>query len=455
MTTTPAIRLAVQVGQREWKGHLFTQLCTLPLWYGFALGVFDLHDVLRFSWIALGLLAAYLYRSITKSHLVALLPITHHDAWIATSLVAAAVPALIQVAIGLLMLALVPDYGRDLLGRAPSATMVVLGGLYTAGFLQIALSVPAPAGRLSLLHTALVIFIVVGLFLNAHVLPASLGEFTPLSAGMALSAAFLLVSRTMQVQLHPGRSLERPAHNWRFAPPLATTRLADRLTGIQRILVVQLAFGTFLFGTATVVVLWVTTWIDGTTMSAATLELLAPFSTGSGWIMRPGDSFLFTPMWVIGFTSIWIPFARQLRILPLSPLRVTTAFLALPVLMWLVVWAIFVALYITFVGTPASFRLDAMVAGAGTTALANTLSWRWQNRLYGMVGMGLIYGFWGAMSIAVLVFGNPRSGLFVSLIGVVFLAAAVWLCLHTVRHANSGSAAYQRRPKFFDTPARG
>jgi len=159
-------------------------------------------------------------------------------------------------------------------------------------------------------------------------------------------------------------------------------------------------------------------------------------------------------MWVIGFTNIWIPFARQLRVLPLSPRQVAAAFLGVPLLMWVIVWLIFVAVYITFVGMPASFRLDALIAGSGTTALANTISWRWQNRLYGMVGFGLIYGFWTAASIGALVAGNPRSGTFVMVTGIVFLVAAVWLCLHTIRHANSASAAYQRPPRFFDTPAR-
>lgn len=451
--TATAVALAVQIGRREWKSYVISQVWTLPLWYGFALGVFDLHDVLRFSWVALGLLAAYLYRSIAKSHLVALLPITHHDAWIATSLLAAAVPALIQVAIGLLMLGVVPDYGRELLGRAPNATMVMIGGLYTAGFLQIALSLPAPAQRRPLLHTALVIVLVVGLFVNAHVLPARMGEFTPLSAAMALSAAFLLVSRTFQVQLHPKRSVERQT-GWRLAPPIAATRLADRLTGLPRILVTHLALGTFLFGTSVVGVVWLGTWLNGTTLAVETLEVLAPFATSTGWIMRPGDSFFFTPMWVIGFTNIWIPMARQLRILPLTPGEVASAFLAVPVLMWCLVWIIFMAVYMAYVGTPASLRLDALVAGAGTTALANTISWRWQNRLYGMVGFGLIYGFWFAASIGALVVGNPRSGTFVLFTGVVFLLAAVWLCLRTIRHANSASAAYQRPPKFFDTPAR-
>jgi len=206
-----AISLAIQIGRREWKSYLISQAWTLALWYGFALGVFELHDVLRISWVGLGLQAVYLYRSITKSHLVTLLPITHHEAWLATSVLAAAVPAVIQVAVGLLMLAFVPDYGREVFGLAPTVTMVVIGGLYTAGFLQIALSLPAPAQRFPFLHTALVVILLVGLFVNAHVLPARLSEFTPLSTAVALAAAYLLVSRTFQEQLHPKRSIKRPS----------------------------------------------------------------------------------------------------------------------------------------------------------------------------------------------------------------------------------------------------
>jgi len=213
-------------------------------------------------------------------------------------------------------------------------------------------------------------------------------------------------------------------------------------------------YGFVLFAAALFVVVVGSVWVDGVTMTEKVARELRAFSGADGWVLQPGATLLFTPMWVIGFSNIWTPMARQLRVLPLTPREANAVFLASPVAMWLALWVMYLTVYAVVVGGPFTPRLDLLLAISGSSTLANVISLRWKNRLFGMIGVAFVYGFWMAASLATVVMNTTNVLIPLIAIGTVFYIAAIAINHNTMVHATGASAAYQRQPKFFDTPAR-
>jgi hypothetical protein len=224
---------------------------------------------------------------------------------------------------------------------------------------------------------------------------------------------------------------------------------------VKRILLVHTLFGVVCFGAAMAFVLMTSVWLDRGTLAEVVADELRAFSGENIWVLRPGDSLFFTPMWVIGFANIWTPMAHQLRVLPLTSSRANALFLASPVVMWGVLWTMYLVAYAAIVGGPITARLDLFLAISSTSTLANVISLRWKNRLYGMFGVAFVYGFWMLASVVGLVLNLTDILIPLTVIGLVFYGAAIAINHHTLVHATSASAAYQRQPKFFDTPAKG
>ncbi len=223
---------------------------------------------------------------------------------------------------------------------------------------------------------------------------------------------------------------------------------------MKRILLVHTLFGVVCFGGGFCLVLILDVWLGGRSLVEFVADELRAFSGTKAWAMRPGDSLFFTPMWIIGFANIWTPMAHQLRVLPLTPRTANAIFLASPIVMWVVLWGMYLAAYAVIVGGPITPRLDLFLAISGTSTLANVISLRWKNRLYGMFGMAFVYGFWMLASLVAMVANLTDIFIPLTIIGATFYGAAIAINHHTLVHATSASAAYQRQPKFFDTPAR-
>lgn len=447
------ITIASQLCRRHWA--LFTLLTfwfTLPGFVG-AFG-FDLSHVLRLSWMVSAPLAVYMYQVTSGSQLLGILPLARREVWQITTLVGAVAPALLQFGVAgtIWLLASV------LLPRGTTVTLVgldtiALGAVYSLAFLQLVLIATASLRRRRIVTTALATGALGAMLWRAQDLPSNISEFSAPSALVLLAAAILAVVNVRIPGALAARVPARP-QSYRLTFDLPAIGIFDRLTGVKRILLAHTLFGVVCFGAAFGWVLMASVWFDGATLLEVVSDELQAFSGADSWVLQPGDSLFFMPMWVIGFANIWTPLARQLRVLPLTPREANAIFLASPILMWVALWMIYLVTYAGIVGGPITLRLELFLAISGTSALANVISLRWKNRLYGMFGAAFVYGFWAVAAIVGLVLSLTQLTIPLLTIGVVFYAAAIWLNHNTLVHATSASAAYQRQPKFFDTPAR-
>lgn len=375
----------------------------LGLWYAFpwfagALGV-DLKMVLWMSWICSVPFALFMYQATAGSHLLGILPLSRREVWQLTCATCVVAPALLQVIVALIVWLLAPIAlplyaSRHLVG----IDTLLLGGLYSLVVLQL----------------------VIG--------------------AMAL--------------FRHRRRLGRGRRRQDYRLMLPDVRLINRLTGAPRILLVNTALGLFGLGASVAVVLTSSSWMESESLVSIAARELRTFAGDGSWQIKPGDTFVFTPMWIIGFMNVWMPLTRQLRVLPMTHTRAAALFLAAPLALWVAYWMLLLATYTLMVGGPITPRFELLLAVAGTSTLANVIGLRWRNRFFGFAGMAFVYGFWFIVTMAAVVGGIEATPLSLTLLGAVCFGAATALSLHTFRHATSSSPAYQGRPKFFDAPSR-
>lgn len=447
------ITISWQLCRRHWAAFLGLAFWFVMPWLALAL-TSDLSFALRFSWMVAVPFAVYMYRATSGSQLLGILPLARREVWQITCVVGALAPAVVQLIVALVMWiiarALSPAFA-DI--HQVGIDSPLLGAVYTLTCLQFVLIATASLQRQRMTTAAIAIAALASLVWFADVLPARVSGFTTTSALVFWAAAVLAV---VIVRI-PG-ALAAPVPSrlpaYRLTFDLPGMSVLDRLTGVKRILLVQTLFGVLCFGGGFLLVLMLDVWLGGRTLVAFMADELGAFSGANVWVMRPGDTLIFTPMWIIGFANIWTPMARQLRVLPLTPREVNAIFLASPILMWTVLWLLYLLAYTVVVGGPVTPRLALFLAISGTSTLANVITLRWKNRLYGMFGVAFVYSFWTLASIVALVMNLTEATVPLAAIGVVFYTAAIGLNHNTLVHATSASAAYQRQPKFFDTPAR-
>jgi hypothetical protein len=450
-----SLHLAWRLTTREWKTYVLIVLMWLAIpWYGVALGLMDLSFGLRFSWIGLGALAVYLYRRMAVHNLLLTLPVTRREVWGASCLAAVVVPTLVQIVVSVLMLALMWSRADVAMFRHASLETLLLGGLYSVVFLQLVLLLtPGFSSRRQSVVTVAAALSLAALWWYADFLPETVGAFTSTSALLLWATVVIgIVAYRLPSTYAPVAPLARAGR--RFTLDVSGFVLLNRLTGVPSVLVAHTLLGVVCFGGAFLMAVMLPVWFDSKTLAEATAEQFAWFHNIDGRGLLTGDSILFLVTWVIGFANIWTPLAQQLRVLPLTPRTVNTVFLTMPLIMWAIVWVILLAIRTWILGYPGTLRLDILLAVSGTSTLANVISFRWRNRLYGMAGAALMYGFWSVVSVALLVTRVQDARVLLALTGVTFLALAVRINHHTIVHSHSAAPAYQRQPKFFDTPAR-
>jgi hypothetical protein len=447
------IPIAWQLARRHWITFL-----VLTFWYGMpwltaALG-FDLSYALRFSWMVSAPFAVYMYQVTSGSQLLGILPLARREVWQITCVMGALVPAVIQFVVATIILILASLLlPADTTVNPAGMDSLVLGALYSLAFLQLVLIATASVRRQALATAAIAVAAIGALLWRTQFLPSDASEFTTLSTlvvwvGAVVGIVIVRVPGSLAAPVPA-----RPA-TYRLTLGLPAIGMLDRLTGVKRILIVQVLLGVACFAAAFSLGLMMSVWVDDSTLVGVAADELRAFRGGGEWLLRSGESLFFMPMWVIGLANIWTPMARQLRVLPLTPREVNAVFLAWPIVMWLVLWMMYLAAYAIIVGGPMTPRVDLFLAISGTSTLASVISLRWKNRLYGMVGVAFVYSFWTMASIVALVVNPADATIPLLIIGAVFYAAAVTMNHKTLLHATSASPAYQRQPKFFDTPAR-
>lgn len=415
----------------------------------------DLALALPFSWMGSIPFAIYTYRATSGSQLLGILPLTRREVWQITCLVGALAPVLVQFGVAVAMWALAyaafPVYAGT---HGAGLDTLALGAAYSLVVLHLVLVATASLRRHRPVIAALAIAALGTLVWFTEALPSRVSEFTASSALVFWTTAVLAI---VVIRLPGSLATRVPArsHSYRLTfDDLPGMGLLDRLTGVKRILLVHTLFGFMLFSVALGLMVVLDVWFGRATLAGAVADELRMFRSDGEWVMRPGASALFTPMWVIGFANIWTPMVRQLRVLPLTSRGANAIFLAFPIAMWVALWVLYLITYILVVGGPVTLRLELFLAISGSSTVASVISLRWKNRLYGMFGVAFVYGFWFVASVADMVLGLTEARIPLLVIGVVFYSAAIAINHHTLMHATSASAAYQRQPKFFDTPAR-
>lgn len=448
------ISVAWQLCRRHWAAFAGLAFWFAMPWLALAL-TSDLSFALRFSWMGAVPFAVYMYRATSGSQLLGILPLARRDVWQITTVIGALAPALVQLVVALVMWMMTRVLSPALAGlHQVGIDSPLLGAVYTLTCLQFVLIATASLQRQRMTTAAIAMVVLASLAWFTDVLPARVSDFSTTSALVFWATAVLaVVIVRMPGSLAAPVPARLPAYRLTFDLPVAG--MLDRLTGVKRILLVQTLFGVLCIVGGLLLALALDVQFGGRTVVEFVAEELRAFSGTNIWVMRPGDSLIFTPMWIIGLANIWTPMARQLRVLPLTPREANAIFLAWPIVMWVVLWLVYLAAYASIVGGPVTPRLALFLAISGTSTLANVISLRWKNRLYGMFGAAFVYGFWTLASIVALVMNLTEATVPLATTGVVFYTAAIWLNHNTLVHATSASAAYQRQPKFFDTPARG
>lgn len=445
--------IAWQLCRRHWIAFLGLAFWFAMPWLALAL-TGELSFALRFSWMGAVPFAIYMYRATSGSQLLGILPLSRREVWQITCVVGALAPAVVQLVVALVTWLMTAALFPTLAGiHRVGMDTPLLGAVYTLALLQVVLIATATLRRQRMAMAALAIAASGTLVWFTDVLPARVSEFTT-TAALAFWATAVLAVVIVRI---PG-SLAAPVParlpSYRLTFDLPGIGVLDRLTGVKRILLVQTLFGVLCFGGGFCLVLILDVWLGGRTVVEFMADELRVFGGAGMWMMRSGDTLLFTPMWIIGLANIWTPMARQLRVLPLTPREANAIFLASPIVMWAVLWLMYLVAYATVVGGPFTPRLDLFLAISGTSTLANVISFRWKKRLYGMFGVAFAYSFWMLASVVALVLNLTDILIPLIVIGSVFYGAAIAINHNTLVHATSASAAYQRQPKFFDTPAR-
>jgi hypothetical protein len=443
-----------QLCRRHWAAFLLLGFWFMMPWLAAAVTA-DLPFALRFSWMGAVPFAIYMYRASSGSQLLGILPLARREVWQITCVIGALAPALLQLVVALIVWLMATVLLPSSAGiQRVGIETPLLGAVYTVAFLQLVLIATASFQRQRAVSAALALPALGAFAWFADVLPARVSEFSPASAlgfwAAAIVAVVIVRSPGTLAAPIPARS-----QSYRLAFNFPGFSILDRLTGVKRILLVHTLFGVVCFGAAMAFVLMTAVWLDRGTLTEVVADELRAFSGENIWVLRPGDSLFFTPMWIIGFANIWTPMAHQLRVLPLTPSRANALFLASPFAMWVVLWTMYLVAYAAIVGGPITPRLDLFLAISSTSTLANVISLRWKNRLYGMFGFACVYGFWMLASVVGVMLNLTDILIPLTVIGLVFYGAAIAINHHTLVHATSASAAYQRQPKFFDTPTRG
>jgi hypothetical protein len=269
-------------------------------------------------------------------------------------------------------------------------------------------------------------------FLLARSLPAHVGEFTTTSA-LVLLFGFAASLSGLWWTPRTTSWLDTPM------PSVATTRsspghqrLSDRLTGVYRVV------WTHVIGTLVVTAV-------GLAVFLAARPFLPP---RAGSDPRFFSIFFLVPAFLfILSANTWAPWARHLKVLPLSVRQVNALFLCTPILTWMAVWSVMLLGHVVM-----SYRISeelgplAILAYAGITAATHALAlWSHGNR-FGRVAASWA-GAAAAGGAAMYLFASPdfSTRALLLTVGVFAFAFAAFMNHRTLTRSTSSALAYRPR----------
>lgn len=376
---------------------------------------------------------------------IRVLPVTHRDLWITSWTLSTVVAVSFATAVAAIGVAAT----RALAGSiAISPLTLVLVAVYAFALGGIVLVLGPFVGIaahwvndrkprwlwVSVLIVALMAFIGAGLvapYLLAETLPTSVDRFTPITA--ALLAGCIAVG-IAPVVWTPNRGGAIGGHavsqRPRSSEP-ARARFGDRFTGVSRIL--------WTHASSTVVV--------GAIGLGGFMAYAAVFEPGAN--SRPELTAAAIQLAAVALLlqNTWAPWARQLRVLPITVREINLLFLATPVVTWAFAGTT-LAIVLGWPGDamPLPFTAAAVFAYGAFTALGQAFTFRFQGHPWFFF---LIVGLSSPVSRAVASLSAVPLDLALVMAGAVALALAAFVNHRTLTRSPSSSIAYQRmRPPF-------
>lgn len=266
-------------------------------------------------------------------------------------------------------------------------------------------------------------------FLSARALPAHVSEFTighVLVLLFGLSVSFIGLRWTPRafgsLIYHVSTRPTTPAR------PVARRIFGDRFTGVARI-AWRHATKTFILACAGIA-------------TAVVVGAFVPLPKGFPRFLS--SMFLLVAFLGISMVSAWAPWARRLRVLPLSVTHVNALFLITPLLTWVEVWIVLLLAHAAL-GLPIGEELGprAVLAYGGVCALTNALVFKVYGSLGGQLGVFMLLVT--APMLVLTLFEIPHEWVrfLLLLVGPVSLAVAAFVNHRTLTRSMSGSLAYQ------------
>jgi len=289
--------------------------------------------------------------------------------------------------------------------------------------------------------------------LLSDALPTHVAGFTPAKTAIliaCLAIAFGTLAWTPRRGLLAGERAR--AQRGVVSPgPATRTRLADRLTGISRVAV------PYLLATLAVPV--------GAYLALASYGVIS--GSGPWWfvpqtptVFDPADIgdrgltyFVLLPGAVVTMLGLWTPWARLLKVLPLSVRQINALLLLTPFATWTILWLLGWSAYVFAYGTPRTVGVEFAFGMAAVGALAHAGLLRFQ---------GSIGSFWIIFLCGVLMPQLVKVGLrdgtaahvVFAVIGAIAFCTATFVNHHTLTRSTSSSRAYQRPQRPFGFPAK-
>ena len=264
-----------------------------------------------------------------------------------------------------------------------------------------------------------------GPMLIANRLPVRWAAFTPLEVVLLVACLAVSIGSLFWVpqRSQPDRSPARATSTRGASRP----QLFDRLTGLPRVFLPDLLLSLGILVLSVVMSEAVSTFA-GERDYTFTITLVALY---------------------VGMNGTWLPWARLLRVLPLSVGQINALLVISPAVIWMFLWAIIVALRPLSGGVLPFLPWPLVLGLIGASALGNAAMLLIpKGSLMRVAPVGFIFVVPKIISVGVSNTLAAQIGLVT--FGVVTMIIAVAINDHTLKHSTSGSAAYRPAVLPFD-----
>jgi hypothetical protein len=391
-----------------------------------------------------------------------ILPVTNRELWLSTWMVAVvAGPAFLVITALLAATIMLAATGHSPI----SAETIVLFALYA--FLYCGALLPAgplmgysigyasvrkPRWLWIAISTMLPLAFIGGLgfpWLFARLLPLSFDQFSIPTASVLVIGLLLTASGWAWTPQRGGSTRAEQSSSHRGSAAAGTPeRLADRFTGLARIYVSHAAVTLAVSGLVAggFVAYWAYARREETLVSFMQLTGLLPFMTSAPLVNDGlGEFTILAAVMLVAGSGIWHPFAKQLKVMPLTVVELNALFVTTPLITWALIWLVLLAVHVTVAGTvPPTLRLEMFMFAAGATAFGHMLALRFKR-----AGMAFPW-FVGPLGIAVSILGqtagtSPSSHQSLALAsgGLVGFAIAAVVNHRTLTRSTSSANAYR------------